>query len=148
MPYMPLITTTFYRATPPHVCIARTMLWQNFRPSVCLSARPSHAGILSKRLHISLNLVHYPSIQGRQSDVILILIYVLNLWPYAWQLRLMALTLALKVQSWAAIPGGHVPPVTGVKGRQRDRSPKVCGICKHVEYWRIQFYTNVTSRQW
>jgi len=134
MPYMPLITTTFYRATPPHVCIARTMLWQNFRPSVCLSVRPSHAGILSKRLHISLNLVHYPSIQGRQSDVILILIYVLNLWPYAWQLRLMALTLALKVQSWAAIPGRHVHPITGVRGRQWDRSPKVCGICKHVEY--------------
>jgi len=110
MPYMPLITTTFYRATPPHVCIARTMLWQNFRPSVCLSVRPSHAGILSKRLHISLNLVHYPSIQGRQSDVILILIYVLNLWPYAWQLRLMALTLALKVQSWAAISGGGMSP--------------------------------------
>ena len=30
--------------------------------------------------------------------------------------------------------GGHVPPITGVRGRQWDRSPKVCGICKHVEY--------------
>jgi len=124
MPYMPLITTTFYRATPPHVCIARTMLWQNFRPSVCLSARPSHAGILSKRLHISLNLVHYPSIQGRQSDVILILIYVLNLWPYAWQLRLMALTLALKVQSWAAIPGEACPPNNWSKGTSMGSFPK------------------------
>ena len=45
--------------TARRVCIARTMPWQDvrlsIRPSVCLS----HAGILSKRLYISLNFFHY-----------------------------------------------------------------------------------------
>ena len=35
--------------TARRVCIARTMPWQD----VCLSVLPSHAGIVSKRLHIS-----------------------------------------------------------------------------------------------
>ena len=44
------------------VCIARTMPWQDvclsITPSVCLSVRLSHAGILSKRLYIS-KLFHH-----------------------------------------------------------------------------------------
>jgi len=39
--------------TARRVCIARTMPWQDVCPSVCLSVRPSHAGIVSKRLYIS-----------------------------------------------------------------------------------------------
>jgi len=42
-----------YVFTARRVCIARTMPWQDVCPSVCLSVRLSHAGILSKRLHIS-----------------------------------------------------------------------------------------------
>jgi len=51
--------TTF---TARRICIARTVPWQDFfsvrlsvRLSVCLSVRPSHAGILSKRFSISSN---------------------------------------------------------------------------------------------
>jgi len=40
--------------TARRVCIARTMPWQG----VCPSVRPSHAGILSKRLNISLIFFH------------------------------------------------------------------------------------------
>ena len=39
--------------TARRVCIARTMPWQDVRPSVCLSVRPTHAGIMSKQLYIS-----------------------------------------------------------------------------------------------
>jgi len=39
----------FYLATR-RVCIARTMQWPNVCLSVRLSVRPSHAGILSKRI--------------------------------------------------------------------------------------------------
>ena len=42
------ITTTFYRTM---LCIVRTMLSHD----VCPSVRPSHAGILSKRLNVSSN---------------------------------------------------------------------------------------------
>jgi len=39
--------------TARRVCIARTVPSQDICLSVCLSVRPSHAGIESKRLHIS-----------------------------------------------------------------------------------------------
>jgi len=38
--------------TARRVCIARTMPWQDVYPSVCLS----HAGIVSKRIHILKNI--------------------------------------------------------------------------------------------
>jgi len=41
------------------VFIARIMSSQNVCPSVCLSVRLSHAGILSKRLHISSKFFHH-----------------------------------------------------------------------------------------
>ena len=41
--------------TARRVCIARTMPWRD----VCPSVRPSHAGILSKRLYIFSNFFHH-----------------------------------------------------------------------------------------
>jgi len=40
--------------TVRRVCTAQTMPWQD----VCLSVRPSHAGIVCKRLHISSKFFH------------------------------------------------------------------------------------------
>jgi len=47
------IMTVLSFFTARRVCIARTMPWQDFCLSVRLSVRPSHAGILCKRLYIS-----------------------------------------------------------------------------------------------
>ena len=58
---MPYTETAF---TARRICIARTMPWQiSVCPSVCLSVRPSHAGIVCKRLHIFSNFLHHRVVQ-------------------------------------------------------------------------------------
>ena len=55
-------TGLFTVFTARRVCTARTMPWQDVRPSVRpsvrLPVRPSHAGIVSKQLHISSKFFH------------------------------------------------------------------------------------------
>ena len=54
-----LICLNFYRATRMHSADYTVARCLSVCPSVCLCARPSHAGIVCKRLHISSIFFHH-----------------------------------------------------------------------------------------